>query len=74
MSQAVQYLLNDDGKKSAVIVPFCRWETLTNRYQKLRTKYNVLLGIQDSLKEIIQAEKKREKLQTLDEFLSENNC
>ena len=72
MSYSVQYLLNDDGKKHAVILPFRKWEMLTIRYQKLRSKYNVLLGIQDSLKEIKQAAKQGIKLQTLDEFLKHN--
>ncbi len=73
MSHAVQYIINDDGKKNAVIVPFREWELLTARYQKLRSKYNVLLGIQDSLKEIKQSIKQGKKLQTLDEFLNENS-
>ena len=71
MAHAVQYLLNDEGVKNAVVLPFGKWEMMTTRYRKLRTKYNVLLGIQDSMKEIRQAAKQGRKLQTLDEFLSE---
>ena len=71
---AVQYLLNDEGEKHAIVLPFGEWKMMTARYQKLRAKYNVLLGIQNSLKEIRQAARQGKKLQTLDDFLSENSC
>ena len=74
MLHANQYLLNDEGKKHAVILPFGEWEMLTTRYKKLRAKYNVLLGIQDSLKEIRRVARQGKKLQTLDEFLCESRC
>jgi 2-phospho-L-lactate guanylyltransferase (CobY/MobA/RfbA family) len=74
MSGAIRYLLKDDSNENAVLVPIRKWEMLNKRYQKLRSKYNILFGIQKSIKEMKQAEKQGIKLQTLDEFLSEYSC
>jgi hypothetical protein len=69
--EQVQYITDNKGNKMAAVVPFQEWESLTEQYRKLQTKINVLLGIQDGLKEIRQAKRKGEKLQTLDNFLYE---
>jgi hypothetical protein len=68
----IQYITDNRGNKMSAVVPFQEWESLTEQYRKLQTKINVLLGIQDSLKEIKQAKWKGEKLQTLDAFLNES--
>jgi hypothetical protein len=68
----VQYIVDDHGNRTAAIVPFIEWETLTEQYHKLQNKVNVLLGIQDSLHEIRQAKLTGEPLQTLDAFLHES--
>jgi hypothetical protein len=56
----------------SAVVPFQKWESLTEQYRKLQAKINVLLGIQDGLKEIKTAKRKGKKLQTLDAFLNES--
>jgi hypothetical protein len=68
----VQYIVDSMGNRTSAIVPLHDWEILTEQYHKLQAKINVLLGIQDSMKEIKQAKHKGEKLQTLDEFLYES--
>ncbi|OAV66519.1 hypothetical protein Barb6XT_01891 [Bacteroidales bacterium Barb6XT] len=68
----VQYIVDSQGNKTSVIVPFQEWENLTAQYHKQQTKLKVLLGIRDGLTEIKQANQKGEKLQTLDDFLHES--
>lgn len=68
----VQYIVDSEGHKTSVIVPFQEWETLTDRYHKQQAKLKVLLGIRDGLTEIKQAKQRGEKLQTLDDFLHES--
>jgi hypothetical protein len=72
MKQTIQYVVDDRGNKMSVIVPFQEWKILNNHYQKLQAKYSVLMGIEESLKEIKQASKEGRKLQTLTDFLYEN--
>lgn len=67
----IQYIVDSHGNRTAAIVPFLEWETMTEQYRKLQNKIDVLLGIQDSLNEIRQAKRKGEELQTLEAFLHE---
>jgi hypothetical protein len=69
----VQYIVDSHGNRTAAIVPFMEWETMTEQYRKLQNKVDVLLGIQDSLNEIRRAKRQGEELQTLEEFLHESD-
>jgi hypothetical protein len=70
--QEIKYIVDKKGNKISAIVPVIEWEKQRDAYRKLQNKIDVLLGIQESLKEIKQSKHTNEKLQTLSEFLNES--
>ena len=68
----IQYVIDNSGNKTSVILPFSEWKKLNANYQKLKNKLDILQGIQDSMEEIKDAKRKGNKLQTLTDFLDEN--
>lgn len=73
MSDALQYVVDESGNKSSVLVPLKVWEDLNTNYQKLQAKLEVLNGINEGLNEVRQAKKTGRKLQTLKEFLNDSD-
>lgn len=73
MKNAMQYIVNDNGVKTSVIVPFDKWEKLNTDYHKLQNKLKVFQAIQDGFGEIKAAKKSGKELQTLSDFLNESN-
>ena len=73
MKQAVKYVVDDNGKKTSVLVPIKVWKELTTNYQKLQKKLEILNGISEGLLEVKKARQTGKKLQTLKDFLSESN-
>ncbi|HEY1113825.1 MAG TPA: hypothetical protein VGE66_09690 [Chitinophagaceae bacterium] len=69
MSGVLKYIVDDKGRRVAVLVPIQVWEDSNANYQKLQNKLDVLQNIQDGLKEVKQARKSGRKLQTLKDFL-----
>lgn len=72
MATPLQYIIDNDGQKKSVIVPFKEWEELNQRYEKLNTKVQILTGLQEGIKEVKIARKSGKKLQTLADFLNES--
>ncbi len=72
MATPIQFIIDNEGHKKSVIVPYKQWEELNQRYEKLNNKVQVLTGIQEAMKEVAQARKTGKKLQTLTDFLNEN--
>ncbi|MCJ8166532.1 hypothetical protein MKJ04_16930 [Pontibacter sp. E15-1] len=72
MATPIQFIIDNEGHKKSVIVPFEQWEELNKKYEKLSNKVQILTGIQDALKEVEQARKSGKKLQTLTDFLDES--
>ena len=72
MKTAIQYIVDDKGVKTSVIVPYEKWERINNDYHKLQNKLKVLLAIQEGISEIKTAKKQGAKLQTLSSFLNES--
>jgi len=72
MSTSIQYIIDNDGHKKSVIVPFKQWEELNQRYEKLSNKVQILTGLQQAIKEVKNSRKTGEKLQTLADFLNES--
>jgi uncharacterized protein YpuA (DUF1002 family) len=66
----MQYIVDDFGVKTSVIVPFKKWETINVDYHKLQNKLNVFVSIQNRLAEIKAAKRQRTRLQNLSEFIS----
>jgi tRNA/tmRNA/rRNA uracil-C5-methylase (TrmA/RlmC/RlmD family) len=73
MSSALKYIIDDNGHKTSVLVPVKRWENLNEKYKKLNKKLAVLTGIQQGLLEVKESRTKGKSLQTLSDFLSEDN-
>lgn len=69
----MQYIVDNKGIKTSVIIPFDKWEKINSDYHKLQKKLEVFLAIQDGLSEIKSAKKQGKKLQTLSDFLNESN-
>lgn len=69
----MQYIVDNKGIKTSVIVPFDKWEKINEDYQKLQNKLNVFIAIQEGLSEIKSSKRKGEKLQTLSDFLNESH-
>jgi hypothetical protein len=67
MTLKVEYILNEKGEKSSVVLSMAQWERMQ---QKLR-KQEILLGLKSAFSEIKDAKKKGVKLQTLSDFIDE---
>jgi len=68
----IQFIIDNEGHKKSVIVPFKQWEDLNQQYEKLSAKVQILTGIQEAMKEVENARKTGKKLQTLTDFLNES--
>lgn len=69
---SVQYITDEEGKQTAVIVSIEAWRQLKAEHENLLNKLEVLGGIQEALKEVQEIKQgKRKKGRTLGEFLNE---
>lgn len=73
MKNAIQYIVDEHGVKTSVIVPSHLWEKIISDNKKLQNKIEVLLSIKDGLSEIKGANKNYEKFQTLSDFVNEGD-
>jgi hypothetical protein len=65
----MQYLVNDRGRNTAVLVPIKEYNDLKQSKRKLQ----ILLGINNALQEVADVKAgKRKEGKTLEEFLDEN--
>ena len=69
MKNAMRYIVDNQGVKTSVIVPFDKWEKINSDYKKLQNKFELFLAVQDGLIELKTAKKEGKKLQTLSNFL-----
>ncbi|GAA4439090.1 hypothetical protein GCM10023188_35150 [Pontibacter saemangeumensis] len=72
MATPIQFIVDNEGHKKSVIVPYKQWEELNQRYEKLNNKVHILTGIKEALEEVAHSRKTGKKLQTLSDFLNEN--
>jgi len=72
MRNTMQYIVDDNGVKTSVIVPFDQWEKINADYQKLQNKLKVFLSIREGIAEINASKKQGNKLQSLSDFLNES--
>ena len=63
MDLHLQYITNDKGATQAVVIPRKEWDLFQKEYNKLKKKLDILLGIENALKEVdlIRSGKKKEK-------------
>lgn len=73
MSNAIKYMIDENGQKTSVLVSLKTWEKINSEYSRLENKLNVLLGIKTAIEEVKMARKSGKKLQTLKDFLRESN-
>jgi hypothetical protein len=73
MRTAMQFVVDEKGLKTSVILPYDEWAKIMSDYQKLENKLKVFSAIQEGLSEIKAAKKQGKKLQTLSDFLNESN-
>jgi len=73
MRNGMQYIIDDSGVKTSVIVPYDKWEKINEDYRKLQNKLKVFTAIQEGLGEIKASKKQGIKLQTLSDFLNESH-
>jgi proteasome assembly chaperone (PAC2) family protein len=69
----MQFVVNQKGIKTSVIIPFEEWERINVDYQKLRKKIEVFESITKGVEEIKSHNKRKNKSRTLSEFLNENS-
>ncbi len=72
MATSIQFIIDNDGHKKSVIVPFKQWEELNQRYEKLTNKVRIMTGIQKAQEEVTDAQKTGKKLKSLTDFLNES--
>ena len=69
MAKALQYIVDESGQKTSVLVPVKVWDELNDSYHKLEKKIRVFTSINEGLNEVFEAKKTGKKLQALKEFL-----
>jgi hypothetical protein len=73
MKDTKQYIVDNRGIKTSVIVPYAEWEKINADYHKLQNKLEIFLAIQDGLSELKNAKRQSKKIQTLSDFLNEGS-
>jgi len=58
MPNALQYIVDENGNQTSVLVPVKVWEDLNARYQKLQNKLIVFNSIKEGLQEVSDANTK----------------
>ena len=71
MNVAVQYLTNDAGERTAVVVAYAEWEKLQRQQQRLRQKLQIMQGITNGFHEVKAARRTNQPLPSLREFLDD---
>lgn len=69
MPAALNYMVDENGQKTSVLVTSKVWEDMNINYQKLQHKLVAMTSLQEGLKEVRAAKKSDRKLQTLKDFL-----
>lgn len=73
MSNTIQFMVDEKGEKTSVLIPLKIWEKINHDYTRLQNKLSVFTAIKDGLQEINAVKKSGKKLQTLKDFLSESD-
>ncbi|MBI1288597.1 MAG: hypothetical protein GC178_13580 [Flavobacteriales bacterium] len=72
MGRSVQYIVDDEGKKKSVIIPFEEWEKQRKKLNALQNKLDVFQIISEGISGMKEAKKKGKELKDLSEFLNQN--
>ena len=73
MRNTVQFIVDNQGIKTSVIVPLDQWEKINSDYKKLQNKLELFLAIKDGMVELQTVKSEGKELQSLSDFLNESN-
>lgn len=73
MSNALKYMVDENGNKTSVLVPIKTWEKITSDYTKLQNKISVFTDIKLGVAEVKASRTSGKELQNLKDFLLESN-
>jgi hypothetical protein len=62
ISNALKYMVDENGDKTSVLVPLKTWEKINQDYSKLQNKIKVLTGLKVGINEVKQAKRSGKKL------------
>ena len=68
----INYIIDEKGNQSAVVVPIKQWEKLMDRYSKMKNKLEVLTGLEEAIDEVNSIKEGKMQAKSLTEFLDEN--
>ncbi len=68
----LQYLTNEQGIKTGVLIPYKEWNNLIQEYSKLKQLSALKKEIKHGFNDLIAIEQGKSKEITLSEFLNEN--
>ena len=71
MDLHLQYITNDKGSPQAVVIPRKEWDLFQKEYHKLKMKLEILLGIENALKEVDLIQSGKKKGKSLATFIDE---
>jgi hypothetical protein len=71
MKNTVQYLTNEAGERTAVVVAYAEWEKMRQQRQHLKQKLAIMQGIQAGFREVKEARRTGRSLPSLRDFLSD---
>ena len=71
MKNTVQYLTNEAGERTAVVVAYAEWEKLQRRQQRLRQKLQIMQGVRTGFQEVKEARRAGQPLPSLRAFLDD---
>ena len=71
MPSTVNYLIDEKGTKTSVVIPLKVWEKINDDYARLQNRIGIFTGIKKGFKEVRDTKKNGMKLQTLNNFLRE---
>ena len=71
MDLHLQYITNDKGATQAVVIPHKEWDLFQKEYNKLKKKLDILLGIENALKEVDLIQSGKKKGKSLATFIDE---
>lgn len=74
MKPAVQYLTNEAGERTSVVISYDAWEKLRRDQQRLRQKLQIMQGIQAGFAEVKAARASGQELPSLRAFLEADDA
>jgi hypothetical protein len=71
MTLHLEYLTDESGKQKSVVIPQKEWNFFQTDYQKTKKKLEILLGIQNAMREVREIQSGKRKARTLKSVMQE---